>query len=61
MDKLEATFALEKDTRRTRRYSEEMSDRPPVIGTIYIQQWALKQLAGGNLPDRVRVTVEVVE
>ena len=61
MDKLQATFTVERDTKNTRRYSEDMSDRPPVIGTIYVQQWALNQLAGGNLPERVRVTVEVVE
>lgn len=59
MDELEATFTVEKDTKRTRRYSEEPGDGPPVIGTLYVQQWALKKLTGGELPERVRVTVTV--
>ena len=60
MDKLEMTFTVEKDTKNTRRYAEDASDGPPSVGTLYVQQWALKQLAGGALPERVRVTVEVV-
>lgn len=56
--KLETTFVFEKDTKRTRRFAEEI-DRPPIIGTLYVQQWALRQLTGGSLPHRVRVTIEV--
>ena len=56
--KLETTFVFEKDTKRTRRFTEE-TDGPPIIVTLYVQQWALRQLTGGNLPHRVRVTVEV--
>ena len=59
MNKLELTFQVEKDTKNTRRYQEEASDGPPIIGTLYVQQWALRKLAGGSLPDRVRVTVTV--
>ena len=59
MDELELTFEVEKDTKNTRRYQEEASDSPPVIGTLYVQQWALRKLTGGDLPDRVRVTVTV--
>jgi len=25
---------------------------PPIIGTLYVQQWALRKLRGGGLPDR---------
>jgi len=32
-----------------------------VIGTLYVQQWALRKLTGGRLPERVRVTVSVGE
>ena len=60
MDKLELTFQVEKDTKTTRRYQEEANDGPPIIGTLYVQQWALRKLSGGDLPDRVRVTVTVV-
>lgn len=61
MEKLELTFKFEKDTKNTRRYNEEPRDGPPVIGTLYVQQWALKQMTGSNLPDRVRVTLTVEE
>ena len=61
MDKLELTFQVEKDTKNTRRYQEEASDGPSIVGTLYIQQWALRKLTGGDLPDRVRVTVTVDE
>jgi hypothetical protein len=61
MKKLELTFKFEKDTKNTRRYEEEAGDTPPVIGTLYIQQWALRKLTGADLPDRVRVMVTVDE
>ena len=61
MKKLELTFKVEKDTKNTRRYEEETGDTPPVIGTLYIQQWALRKLTGADLPDRVRVTITIDE
>ena len=39
-NKLELVFTVEKDTKNTRRYKEEATDGPPVIGTLYVQQWA---------------------
>jgi len=57
--KLEATFSFEKDTKNTRRFSEDPSDGPPIVGTLYIQQWALRKLTGGDLPERLQVTVAV--
>ena len=59
MDKLELTFQVETDTKNTRRYQEEAGDGPPIIGTLYVQQWALRKLTGGDLPERVTVTVTV--
>jgi len=59
MEKLELRFQVEKDTKNTRRYQEEASDGPPIIGTLYVQQWALRKLTGGGLPERVRVAVTV--
>lgn len=61
MGKLELTFKFEKDTKNTRRYQEEIGDEPPIIGTLYLQQWALRKLTGKELPDRLRVTVMVEE
>jgi hypothetical protein len=60
-NKLELVFTVEKDTKNTRRYKEEATDGPPVIGTLYVQQWALRKLNGGNMPGRLRVTVTVEE
>jgi len=59
MDKRELTFQVGKDTKNTRRYQEEAGDGPPIIGTLYVQQWALRKLTVGDLPDCVRVTVTV--
>ena len=50
-----------KNAQNTRRYQEEAGDGPPIIGTLYVQQWTLRKLTGGDLPDRVRVTVMVGE
>ena len=50
-----------KDTKNTQRYQEEATDGPPVIGTFYVQQWVLRKLTGGRLPEQVRVTVSVGE
>ncbi|MFC1879852.1 hypothetical protein ACFLZW_08065 [Chloroflexota bacterium] len=61
MENLELTFIYEKDTKNTRRYQEETGDAPPVIGTLYIQQWALRKLSETELPERLRVTVTVDE
>jgi hypothetical protein len=61
MEKLELCFKFEKDTKNTRRYQEETNDGPSIIGTLYVQQWALRKLTGTDLPDRVRVTVTVEE
>lgn len=56
--KLEAVFEFEKDTKNTRRYAEVLGDGLPIVNTIYIQQWALRQL-NGELPERVRVVITV--
>jgi hypothetical protein len=54
--KLEATFTLERETKNTYRYQEELSGsgKPPVIGTLYIQKWAV----GSPPPRRLRIIVE---
>ena len=36
MGKLQLTFKVEKDTKNTRRYQEEASDGPAIIGTLYV-------------------------
>lgn len=52
----EITFTLEKETKNTYRYQEELSGEPPAIGTLYVQKWVLGQPA----PQRIRLTLETL-
>ena len=54
---LEITFKRERETKNTVRYEEEASEsgEPPVVGTLYLQKWALKRLGD---PEIIRVVVE---
>jgi hypothetical protein len=53
---IKATFELEKETKNTIRYTEKPgAGKPPAIGTIYIQKWALPE----PTPHTITVTVEV--
>ena len=52
-----ATFKQEKETKNTVRYSEESEDRRPVVGTVYIDKYELPN----PYPERLRVTIEVLE
>ena len=60
-NKIEATFTLEKETKNTGRYAEGLGAGPPIMNTIYIQKWALAQLGGGSLPDKIRVVITKAE
>ena len=59
-DKLTAEFKFERDTKNCRRFAEVAEGGPPWCNTLYLQKWAAERLGGGVLPERVRVTVEVV-
>ena len=50
---IERVFEIEKETKNTIRYSEVAEGQPPVIGTIYVQKWALT-----GIPKQVKVTLE---
>ena len=52
-----ATFKIEKETRNTVRYAEEAEDRRPVVGTVYVDKYELPK----PFPERIRVTIEVME
>ena len=54
MDKQAVMFKIEKQTKNTVRYAEEADGKPPIIGTLYVQQWAL----GAPVPDKLTVTIE---
>ena len=44
-----------KETKNTVRYEEPESDQPTVIGTLYLQKWALHRLED---PETITVTIE---
>jgi len=47
------TFALERETKNTVRYAEQTDGKPPAIGTLYVQKWAL----GTNPPKEMTATI----
>ena len=49
-------FATERQTKNTVQFQEEANGKPAVIGTLYVQRWAL----GEPLPQRLTVTIEAV-
>jgi hypothetical protein len=52
---LDLSFQRERETKNTVRYEEQVTDAPPIVGTLYLQKYALNRL--GN-PDCVRVSIE---
>ncbi len=47
------TFTLERETKNTARYQESTEGKPPAVGTLYVQKWAL----GTDLPKELTVTI----
>ena len=54
MERQTLLFVMERETKNTVRFQEEANGKPPVVGTLYVQQWAL----GQPLPQRLTVTIE---
>ena len=54
MERQTLVFVTERETKNTVRFQEEATDKPPVIGTLYVQRWALDE----PLPQRLTVTIE---
>jgi hypothetical protein len=52
-----ATFKIEKETKNTIRYAKQAEDRRPVVGTVHVDKYELPK----PFPERIRVTIEVVE
>jgi len=46
------TFELERDTKNTYRFQEMVNGAPPLIGTLYIQNWAF-----ATAPKTITVTI----
>ena len=54
MEPLQVTLQRTKETKNTVRYEEPESDQPLVIGTLYVQKWALHRLGD---PATLAITV----
>ena len=54
MEPLTVTLRRAKETKNTVRYEEPESDQPIVIGTLYVQKWALHRLED---PETLTVTI----
>ena len=51
---LDVAFTLERETKNTFRYNEDTEDgKPPKIGSLYVQKWALPKPA----PSRLTLTL----
>ena len=57
MNRRTLTFAMERETKNTVRYQEQTGGEPPVVGTLYVQRWAL----GTPIPQRLTVTIEAAK
>jgi len=57
MATLKATFEVERETKNTIRFAEVEGNGAPIIGTLYVQKWAVKNLKDGEVK-RITVTVE---
>ena len=54
MEPLQLTLHRAKETKNTVRYEEPESDQPLVIGTLYVQKWAVHRLED---PKTITVTI----
>jgi hypothetical protein len=53
MESQELVFEFDRTTKNTVRYKEVAGDMPPVIGTLYVQRWALSL----PVPQRLAVSI----
>ena len=53
METQSLTFTMERETKNTARYQEQTDGKPPAVGTLYVQKWAL----GTDLPKELVVTI----
>lgn len=58
MEPVKVSLRRAKETKNTVRYEEPESDQPIVIGTLYMQKWAVHRLED---PETITVTIEGAE
>jgi len=56
VDPLRVTLTRAKETKNTVRYEETTGSEPPIVGTLYLQKWAVHRLED---PEAITVTIEV--
>ncbi len=54
MEPLKVALNKARETKNTVRYEEPESDQPLVIGTLYLQKWAVHRLED---PETIMVTI----
>ena len=54
MEPLKVALRRARETKNTVRYEEPETDQPLVIGTLYVQKWAIKRLED---PEAITVTI----
>ena len=54
MEPIQITLRRARETKNTVRFEEPESDQPIIIGTLYVQKWALKRLGE---PETLTVTI----
>lgn len=54
MEQLTIRLSRARETKNTVRYEEPESDQPMVIGTLYVQKWAIHRLED---PEAITVTI----
>jgi len=54
MAPLQVTLRRARETKNTVRYEESETDQPLVIGTLYVQKWAVHRL---EEPQAITVTI----
>ena len=55
---LEVTFDKDRETKNTVRFEERVGEDPPMVGTLYLQRWALRRLGD---PTVLRVQIDAGE
>ena len=58
MEPMQVTLRRAKETKNTVRFEEPDNDQPAVIGTLYLQKWAVHRLED---PETITVTIERAE
>jgi len=54
MEPLQVMLRCTEETKNTVRYEKPKSDQPMVIGTLYVQKWAIHRLED---PEAITVTI----